>query len=54
MNNEVANRKSDLIGSPIKECIKEQFIEEEEEEAKDTFPQPAFEKHRTYEQKHFD
>jgi len=54
MNNDITNRKSDLIGTPIKECIKEQFIEEEEEEVKDNFPQPVFEKHRTYDQKRFD
>jgi len=51
MNNDITNRKSDLIGAQIKECIKVQFIEEEE--VKDDFSQPVFQKHRTYDQKRF-
>lgn len=47
MNVEFNNHKSDLIGSPIKEAIKEQFSEDEEEEGKEDFPTLRFEKHKT-------
>ena len=54
MNNDITTRKCDLIGSPIKECIKEQFNEEEEEESKDHFHHSHLEKLKVAEQKHFD
>lgn len=51
MNNEISNTKNDLIGSPIQECIKEHFIEEDEEEAKDSLPILNFERHKTFQPK---
>lgn len=54
MNNDIFTLKSDLIGSPIKECIKEQFNEEEEEESKEQFHHSLLQKDKTVEKKHFD
>lgn len=47
MNIEVEHPKNDLIGSPIKECIKEQIGEDEEEDGMDEFPNLAFTRHKT-------
>ena len=54
MNVEFNNHKSDLIGSPIKESIKEQLSEDDEEDAKADFPDLKFEKHKTCEPKPID
>lgn len=48
MNEDFACRKSDLMGSPIKEWIKEQFNEDEEEDAKEELPEVTFQKHNTF------
>lgn len=54
LNNDAPNYKNDLVGSPIKETIKEHFNEDEDEEAKDHFPVPQMEKQKTFEPKHFE
>jgi hypothetical protein len=51
MNNEYNPHVSDLVGSPIKESIKEQFNEDEDEEAKDDLPAPRIERQTSFEPK---
>jgi len=47
MNVDFVHRKSDLVGNQIKEWIKEQFSEDDEEE-KDLHPHAHLEKQRTF------
>lgn len=54
MNDGSGHHVSDLVGSPIKESIKEQFNEDEDEEVKELNPPPRIERHHTFEQKQLD
>ena len=55
MNDGNGHHVSDLVGSPIKESIKEQFNEDEDEEVKDHIPDaPRIERHNTFEAKKLD
>ena len=54
MNDGSGHHVSDLVGSPIKESIKEQFNEDEDEEVKDLNPPPRIERHNTFEPKELD
>lgn len=51
MNIEFSSHKTDLMNSPIKESIKEQIIEDEEDEIREPFPEVPFTKHKTIEPK---
>ena len=54
MNDGSGHHISDLVGSPIKESIKEQFNEDEDEEVKDLNPPPRIERHNTFGDKQLD